>query len=178
MLVASVQISSTWIWHPTLTYISAAGTGTLVAFGKFTHVEIFYFRQWIVAFFSCTLATSTICTCKRRYPFLTVKLLTLIHQVMIAARIWNLNRGSLNGEHGGSLQPVMRIILESGAIYSGTLILLLVLFEIKSWLQYVVVDAVSTTLTNISQFISIQLFSFSCHPLSWVFVVGSVENRA
>lgn len=85
---------------------------------------------------------------------------------MIAARIWNLNRGSLNGEHGGSLQPVMRIILESGAIYSGTLILLLVLFEIKSWLQYVVVDAVSTTLTNISQFISIQLFSFSCHPLS------------
>lgn len=65
---------------------------------------------------------------------------------MIATRIWFFTRNSFNGQPGGSLFPIVRIVLESGALYSGTLITLLVLFETESWFQYILVDSVSIAL--------------------------------
>ena len=43
---------------------------------------------------------------------------------------------------GGSLTPVLLVVLESGAIYSATLISLLICYLAGSWSQYVLVDAV------------------------------------
>ncbi|KAF9451549.1 hypothetical protein P691DRAFT_662941 [Macrolepiota fuliginosa MF-IS2] len=117
----------TYIVLPGLFFLGSivTGIGTLVTFEKLGHASIFRLRHWLVAFFSFTLAGSTLCT------------------LMIAIRIWALNRQSLDDLSGRSLSPIIRIVLESGAIYSGALIILLVLFETKSWFQYVLVDAMT-----------------------------------
>lgn len=63
---------------------------------------------------------------------------------MIASRIWYLNAQSARyNSHMSSLHPVARIVVESGAIYSSLLIILLILYSRKSWLEYVFIDAVS-----------------------------------
>jgi hypothetical protein len=67
--------------------------------------------------------------------------------VMIASRIWYLdNQGIHEGfRRRSSLHPIARVVVESGGIYSGLLIALLILYGQKSWFQYVVVDAVSNS---------------------------------
>lgn len=63
---------------------------------------------------------------------------------MIASRIWYLNNQSArSGSQLSSLHPIARVVVESGAIYSSMLIILLILYGQKSWFQYVIVDAVS-----------------------------------
>jgi hypothetical protein len=61
---------------------------------------------------------------------------------MIATRIWFLGRQNPGDQPGGHLHSIMRTVLESGVIYSGTLVVLLVLFETQSWFQYVLIDSV------------------------------------
>jgi len=74
--------------------------------------------------FSMTLATNIICT------------------ALVAYRIWVINRRAISfSEH--SLRPIMLLVIESGAIYSATLTTLLILYKVKSWFQYVLLDAVS-----------------------------------
>lgn len=65
--------------------------------------------------------------------------------VMIALRIRYLDSMRASGAASkGSLHPVARVILESGAIYSSVLIALLGTFLADSWFQYVLVDSVRT----------------------------------
>jgi hypothetical protein len=63
--------------------------------------------------------------------------------VMLASRIWYLNAQS--AKHGGasSLHPLALVIVESGSIYSSLLLIFLIFYSQKSWLEYIVVDAVS-----------------------------------
>ena len=56
-------------------------------------------------------------------------------------KIWKINRFSSQFV-GHSLTPVMLVVIESGAIYSCTLIALLVCFLAKSWGQYIILDSV------------------------------------
>lgn len=106
---------------------AVTGGGILYSFAKVVpEAEIFVVKlsQWIVAFFSMTLATNIICT------------------ALVAYRIWYINRRSISfSEH--SLRPIMLLVIESGAIYSVTLTTLLILYKAKSWFQYVLLDAVS-----------------------------------
>ncbi len=44
------------------------------------------------------------------------------------------------GSH--SYQPILFLVLESGAVYSATLTALLILYKTGSWFQYVLLDAV------------------------------------
>jgi hypothetical protein len=39
----------------------------------------------------------------------------------------------------------MLLVIESGAIYSATLTILIILYKVESWFQYVIVDAVRST---------------------------------
>ncbi|KAF5374215.1 hypothetical protein D9758_004668 [Tetrapyrgos nigripes] len=108
---------------------TASGIGILYSFAKVVpQAEIFVdeLQQWIVSFFSLTLATNLICT------------------GLVAYRIWYINHlayvFSLNAR---SLQPIMLLVIESGMAYSLTLTALLILYKAESWFQYVLLDAIS-----------------------------------
>ncbi|KAI0352622.1 hypothetical protein OH77DRAFT_770519 [Trametes cingulata] len=106
---------------------TATGIGILYAFDKVVpEASIFVVQlgHWITAFFSMTFATNAICT------------------ALVAYRIWAINRAHLSFRHR-RLRPVMVLIVESGAIYSATLLALLILYNVDSWFQYVILDSVS-----------------------------------
>ncbi|KAF9458795.1 hypothetical protein BDZ94DRAFT_1325225 [Collybia nuda] len=106
---------------------TVCGIGILYSFARVVpEAEIFVIelKQWIVSFFSMTLATNIICT------------------GLVAFRIWHINRQNVSFSNN-SLRPVMLLVIESGAIYSATLLVLLILYEVESWFQYVLLDAVS-----------------------------------
>ncbi|TBU49794.1 hypothetical protein BD309DRAFT_1014500 [Dichomitus squalens] len=104
---------------------TATGIGILYSFDKVVpQASIFVVQlgHWITAFFSMTFATNVVCT------------------VLVAYRIWSMNRKHLAFR---KLRPLMLLIVESGAIYSATLLALLILYNVDSWFQYVVLDAIS-----------------------------------
>ncbi|KAF5381650.1 hypothetical protein D9615_005470 [Tricholomella constricta] len=106
---------------------TVTGVGIEYTFAKIIpEADIFVVQlsQWFVAFLSLTLATNIICTS------------------LVAYRIWSINRRVISFS-GHSLRPIMFLVIESGAIYSVTLITLLILYEVESWFQYVLIDAVS-----------------------------------
>ncbi|KAJ7924222.1 hypothetical protein B0H13DRAFT_1864097 [Mycena leptocephala] len=84
-------------------------------------------HNWIVSFFSLTLFTNFSCT------------------LLIAGRIWWINRQAGSAAEkisGRKLGPTIIIIIESGAIYSACLIILLSLYASGSYAQYIVLDGV------------------------------------
>jgi len=106
---------------------TATGIGILYSFDKVdpqASIFVVQLGHWITAFFSMTFATNVICT------------------ALVAYRVWAINRMqiSFRTRH---LHSVMLLIVESGAIYSATLLALLILYNVDSWFQYVVLDAVS-----------------------------------
>lgn len=60
---------------------------------------------------------------------------------LVALRIWWLNRAIMTFSNH-SYHPIIFLVLESGAVYSATLITLLILYKTGSWFQYVLLDAV------------------------------------
>ncbi len=46
------------------------------------------------------------------------------------------------------MRPIMFLVIESGAVYSVTLLVLLILYKVQSWFQYVILDAVRPTSLN------------------------------
>ncbi|KAI0710098.1 hypothetical protein C8Q76DRAFT_798856 [Earliella scabrosa] len=106
---------------------TASGVGILYSFARVVpEAEIFVeeLQQWIVSFFSLTLATNIICT------------------GLVALRIWWMNRAIMNFA-SNSYHPIIFLVLESGAVYSATLTTLLILYKTGSWFQYVLLDAIS-----------------------------------
>ncbi|KAL5531102.1 hypothetical protein ACEPAG_3978 [Sanghuangporus baumii] len=104
---------------------TACGIGILYSFAKVVpEAEIFVneLQNWIVSFFSLTLATNIVCT------------------ALVAARIWMLNR-SIMSFASHSYRPIIILVIESGAVYSVTLLALLILYKAHSWFQYVLLDA-------------------------------------
>ena len=80
--------------------------------------------------------------------FGTLVSLTFGHTALISFRIWSVDRAAgkyLQSEN--TLRPVLAVVVESGAIYSASLVALLATFLCHSWSQYVVLDAVSPTTT-------------------------------
>ncbi|KAH9838081.1 uncharacterized protein C8Q71DRAFT_723302 [Rhodofomes roseus] len=107
---------------------TATGVGILYSFDKVdpeASIFVVQLGHWITAFFSMTFATNAICT------------------ALVAYRIWAVNRTYLFFRYR-DLRPVMVLIVESGAWYSATLLVLLILYNVDSWFQYVVLDAVSS----------------------------------
>ncbi|KAI0352623.1 hypothetical protein OH77DRAFT_1408706, partial [Trametes cingulata] len=106
---------------------TVSGVGILYSFARVVpQAEIFVdeLQHWILSFFSLTLTTNIICT------------------GLVAFRIWDMNRAILNFA-SRSYQPILFLVLESGAVYSATLTALLILYKSSSWFQYVLLDAIS-----------------------------------
>ncbi|KAH8116698.1 hypothetical protein DFH11DRAFT_1823245 [Phellopilus nigrolimitatus] len=104
------------------------GIGALQAFARVSStVPVFVneLHDWIVSFFSLTLFTNFSCTS------------------LIAARIFWIHRKVQGVVSGTSVFPAMIIIIESGAIYSVCLIILLSLYLSGSFAQYIVLDGVT-----------------------------------
>lgn len=99
-------------------FVTATGIGILWAFDKVGRAEIFaeVLSHWITSFFSMTFATNVICT------------------ALVAYRVWAINRKHVSFR-GRKLRPLMLLIVESGAIYSATLMVLLILYNVDSWFQ-------------------------------------------
>ncbi|KAF8325936.1 hypothetical protein F5887DRAFT_1065154 [Amanita rubescens] len=101
------------------------GIGILYSFARIVPnapVFVQQLQQWIISFFITTFATNVICT------------------ALVAFRIWFINRQTIVFT-GYSMRPVIFLVVESGAVYSLTLLVLLILYKVQSWFQYVVLDA-------------------------------------
>jgi len=80
--------------------------------------------SWITSFFSISLVQNVTTT------------------FLIVYRIWRVNMGSPRGLGSRSLWPVIAVVLESGAIYSSTLFVLLMCYVSNSYAQYIAIDMV------------------------------------
>ena len=62
--------------------------------------------------------------------------------VLIAARIWWVDHKTAGLLQSRTLKPIANIIIESGALYSASLLILLIMFLKKSWAKPIMVDLV------------------------------------
>ncbi|KAF7341620.1 hypothetical protein MSAN_02059400 [Mycena sanguinolenta] len=107
----------------------ATGIVTINEFAQVSSSDPVFVKphNWIVSFFSLTLFTNFSCTS------------------LIAGRIWWINHKAGRAARiisGRKLGPTIIIIIESGAIYSACLIILLSLYVSGSYAQYIALDGV------------------------------------
>ncbi|PFH47758.1 hypothetical protein AMATHDRAFT_50049 [Amanita thiersii Skay4041] len=114
---------------------SVTGIGILYSF-----IFVHELQQWIISFFSITLATNLIAT------------------GLVAYRIWYINKKGLAFSHR-KLYPIMILIIESGAVYSAAMLALLILYMADSWFQYVVLDAISPIVGLVFSLIMFRILS-------------------
>ena len=70
---------------------------------------------------------------------------------LVATRIWYLNRSIMDfASH--SYRPIMILVIESGAVYSVTLLTLLILYKAQSWFQYVLLEPLRCVVACALQF--------------------------
>ncbi|EJC99740.1 uncharacterized protein FOMMEDRAFT_148592 [Fomitiporia mediterranea MF3/22] len=103
--------------------------GTIVALasaaGHANNMFAVQTARWITAIYSTTLATN------------------LSSSSLLAYRIWRVNRDAAKYRASSQLTPVLRAVIESGAIYSVTITAALILFVVNSPGIYVLLDMVS-----------------------------------
>jgi hypothetical protein len=91
--------------------------------------DIFYLTSWITSFFSASLATNFVATS------------------LLALRIWYLYRETTRFPDTMFDNPafyrLFRVLVDSGALYSMTLLIALILFVRNSNAQFIMVDIVS-----------------------------------
>ena len=132
------------------------GVGTLVSYSK--EARVFSSAGWATAFFAATLATNVICTCASLYWYPT-PFINIVYSGMIAFRIWSVDRAS--GKYNNSkstLKPVLAVVIESGAIYSASLTILLAIYLSHSLVYLIFSQAVSS------------LHNGTYHSSSWTWV--------
>ena len=99
---------------------------------------------WSAAFFATTLGTNVICTCTSSY-WDSISFINFMYSALIAFRIWSVDRASGKyRETKSTLKPVLAIVIESGAIYSASLMILLVIYFSHSWAYFILPQAVSS----------------------------------
>ncbi|KLO12060.1 hypothetical protein SCHPADRAFT_441469 [Schizopora paradoxa] len=85
---------------------------------------VFELKNWISSFFSLTLFTNFICT------------------ALIAFKIWWIGRSAGQWLKNERASSALIMVVESGAIYSASLITLLATYLSGSWSQYILLDGV------------------------------------
>ncbi|EPQ51068.1 hypothetical protein GLOTRDRAFT_123329 [Gloeophyllum trabeum ATCC 11539] len=113
---------------PCILWCSVLGTGTGVL-RTFSTADTNVFAHkttvWVSAFWGTTLATNLTAT------------------MMLAYRIWRVDRSVAEMRRASSLKGVLRVVLDAGALYSITLLSALIPFICKSNGQYVVLDMIT-----------------------------------
>lgn len=133
----------------------ACGIGALnsVAHASPT-TSVFESEPFITALFVMTLFTNLSCT--SQYEFADPKLPRFIsdmpHIVLIAAKIWWVGRKTATILHTRTLMPIAIVIVESGALYSASLLILLIAFLKQSWAKPIMVDLVVQIIVSSANF--------------------------
>jgi hypothetical protein len=138
---------------------TAAGYGITYAkaqlkYGGYTAPSLL---PWMMSFFTVTLCLNMLCTGTLSIVCLRSPSQRLA-QGMIIARIWKVSHSSVTSQVSGSrraLDNLVRIIIESGLIYSAHSLILLVVVSIHSLAFYPVADSVSEASTPSLDFSSV-----------------------
>ncbi|KAM5540155.1 hypothetical protein V8D89_006295 [Ganoderma adspersum] len=95
--------------------------------------------QWITAVYALSLATNVSTT------------------MLLAFKIWNVARKSAQYRSGNIFTPVLRVIIESGAVYSVTITAALISFVVQSNGVYVVLDMISPIISIVFNMLIIRI---------------------
>ncbi|KAI0739380.1 hypothetical protein C8Q80DRAFT_178602 [Daedaleopsis nitida] len=95
--------------------------------------------HWITAAYSLTLATNLLTT------------------FILALKIWKVARRSAPYMSQSSLAPILRTIIESGAIYSFTITAALITFVLKSNIVYIILDMISPVILIVFSMIIVRV---------------------
>ncbi|KAI0773176.1 hypothetical protein BD413DRAFT_656572 [Trametes elegans] len=121
--------------------------------------------RWITAVYALTLGTN------------------LSSTMLLAGRIWTITRRSAQYRSTDIFSPVLRVIIESGAIYSMTITAALISFVIKSNGVYVILDMISPIISIVFNMLIIRMgiasdrsvLAAATYPGSWG-GAGSLER--
>ncbi|EJC99742.1 uncharacterized protein FOMMEDRAFT_170331 [Fomitiporia mediterranea MF3/22] len=137
-----------------------ASIGTVISLSQSAeHAnDIFFARtgHWITAIWATTLATN------------------LSSSSLLAFRIWNVSRKAAQYKSVNRLGPVLRAVVESGAIYSVTITIGLVLFVLGNPGSYILLDMVSPIISIVFNLLIIRVAFASDRSLP---VVGSTIHQ-
>jgi len=127
-----------------LLLLGGAGIGIeiLHAFSRVTPATPIFtveLQHWIITFLALTLTTNFSCT------------------ALIAGRIWWVHRTAKGRVGGPNLAAPMILVIESGAIYSFCLIILLSLYASGSFTQYILLDATTQVIGIIFSLIIVRI---------------------
>ncbi|KAI0325767.1 hypothetical protein GY45DRAFT_202969 [Cubamyces sp. BRFM 1775] len=75
----------------------------------------------------------------------------------LAYRIWQVTSRSAEYKTGGCLSPILRVIIESGALYSFTITAALILFLVRSNGVYVILDMISPIICIVFNMIIVRI---------------------
>ena len=145
MPVSKLYYESATKDEPTFFLNLVTGVGVIISFSKVSpEAPVFSVTRWVATFYAITLATNVICTCTFSYrdPISSIEFTYL---ALIAFRIWSIDRdGGKYRETKSMLRPVLAIIIESAAIYSSFLMILLVVYLSHNWASFMLSQAVSS----------------------------------
>ena len=138
---------------------SVTGVGFLISYiNASSEAQVFSFVGWFTAFCTATLATNVICTCTSSYWDPT-SIIDFTYSAAIAFRIWSVDRAcGKYREAKSTLKPMLAIVIESGAIYSASLTILLATYLSDSLAYLIWLHAVSS------------LHSGTYHGSSWTWI--------
>ena len=121
------------------------GVGVIISYSKVSsEARVFSFVGWFTTFYAATLATNLVCTCTSSYLD-PISLIDFTYSAMIAFRIWFVDRdGGKYRETKSTLKPVLAIVIESGAIYSASLTIILAVYLSDSMAYLIMSHAVSS----------------------------------
>ena len=145
MPVSKLYYESATKDEPTFFLNLVTGVGVIISFSKISpEAQVFSLSKWVVAFYAITLATNVICTCAFSY-WDPISFIEFTYLAMIAFRIWSIDRdGGKFRATKSMLKPVLAVIIESAAIYSSFLMILLVVYLSHNWVSFMLSKTVSS----------------------------------
>lgn len=105
-------------------------------------------QKFLLALLSLTLLTNFACTRTRIVSIPSDMLILTLNLVLIAGRVWRVNRMN-NGRPGKDLAAPIVIIIESGAVYSLSLIIYIVTFATRNNSQIIMLDMVTQLIVSL-----------------------------
>ncbi|KAI0660236.1 hypothetical protein C8Q70DRAFT_82925 [Cubamyces menziesii] len=121
---------------------SSAGLGYALATSSMGESEGIFAAEpshWLTANWCVTLVTNVCAT------------------FALAYRIWQVTSRSAEYKTGGCLSPILRVIIESGALYSFTMTAALILFLVRSNGVYVILDMISPIICIVFNMIIVRI---------------------
>lgn len=144
---ASCSFICVWDTHSSLELVT--GTYTVWSLSRLTptNLDITFLqetRRWVITFYITALVTNLITTSYDHSSYCHLSsTLTLCYLGILALKLWLVHRRSLKTRVTRSqVYPIMRIIMESGALYSMSLVAILAAYPSETNVAYILTDMV------------------------------------